>query len=392
MASTFFCLILQLTIVVLVYFSSSSYSSAIILEDDFINEVKQKCKQFLPSSYTPNCPYASENQSNGTYPCHPIKIQFLFIPNKLTFFDDKEEEVGISGYSRWFWNAKCSNLSKHPIGWRSLRSSANHFWHPEVYHDNAVSDFAMSSLMKRQFIFNNAISDDLVGFSLQIIGLYSSQCDLNMDNYPFDHQNCSIQFILYEDPVVYSIELKEDSDERRYVGTNLISSSSNWMLLQYDYQCMVAKVGPINKWKCQVWFHVKRKPANYIITFMLPATFLSFLQLLAFCLEHNQGERPMFALTIVLASTLLKGEMLDVMPDNSNYIFLSLYFDFCFLFSWISTVYFLIINFIDKKIKANYEKPEKTIKNIERTAFVFLVVAFVIVNCYSVVRIVNMSQ
>ena len=305
---------------------------------DFVTKVKKNCLHLNKNVYSPECPFGNYNfnESLAEFPCHSMAIGFQFQPNRLIYISDTEQIFAMTGLSRLTWKSHCENVTAV----RGILSiGQGDFWEPTIFHMNSNVDYAMSSLAKRRFIGSILPTLGPIEFQIQRLGLYESHCELDLIDFPFDTQNCSIQLALEENPFVYQLSILPSNKLNDYVPQSFV-----WQLEDSDQFCRINFIYGFKRWICTSWFVFKRKPDYYVINLMLPCLFFSLLQLFAFALNVKGPDRSSLALTIVLAITLLKSDILHAIPKNSDYSFLAQYTDACSILSWCLTVYFLLLN------------------------------------------------
>lgn len=65
---------------------------------------------------------------------------------------------------------------------------------------------------------------------------------------------------------------------------------------------------------------MKRRPALYVVNFILPILFLLFLDLASFMIPERGGEKLSFKVTVLLAVTVMQLILNEILPSSSNRI------------------------------------------------------------------------
>ena len=354
--------------------------------NDAIQQVKAKCQGLSSSSYSPHCPLGIiSGNILDNLDCSKTNISVIFLPNNMIFLDDRNELFGVTGILEIGWNTPCTNATE-TVFHGSINIDNEQWWRPTLSHTNADHDYAMNGHQHRFFLHPPSSSNSSVMFSTQLLGLFSSHCNLNFNMFPMDRQNCTISIVLQEHPSVYQVTTLS-----QYNGTGLpkiehfISSSSVWKLMSRGEFCQIQRMSGTERWFCDFWFVLQRKPDYFVINLMLPTVLLSVLQLFVFCLNFNDSNRSVLALTIFLALTFMKTNIINGIPQSSNYSFLSKYSDLCTLVTTLLTAYFLLINF--SKVQKSFLKNH--LPKVELFSFTFFIVFIVSIHIYAISQFVE---
>ena len=361
-----------------------------LLPLEYVQEMKQKCPHLAPESFTPQCPFYNFGNEglDSEFPCEPMPMSFAFSPNKLIFFNDRSQSFGVTGFIQIRWYIICRNLPTIPDG-AYMYSKVDDWWTPNVAHSNSDSDFEMRNTMKRLFLIpqDENSTGFSMKFSIQYLGLFSSHFDLALENFPFDRQNCSIDFVLQEYHRAYNLTTYESKTRM----DNLASPSSTWALLDYDTSCKKSLSSGRTRWVCRIWFEMRRKPDYYITNLMFPSALLSLLEIFAFCIHRGKTNRPAFGLTILLTFAFLKTEILSSIPETSDYSFLGKYNDLCSVFALFCTIYFLLMNWFQRKRFQCFKDWRINMKPalIDKIAMALSIVTLLAINIYAILSVTS---
>ena len=94
-------------------------------------------------------------------------------------------------------------------------------------------------------------------------------------------------------------------------------------------------------------FHLKRKPLYYVINFILPVVFLSFLNGLVFIIPAETGEKSGYSVTILLSLAVFMTIISTLLPVNSDKISV---FGFYVLLQVITGVVVLFVSTIQLRL------------------------------------------
>ncbi|XP_056398331.1 5-hydroxytryptamine receptor 3A-like [Hyla sarda] len=142
-------------------------------------------------------------------------------------------------------------------------------------------------------------------------------CSLNIYNFPFDLQNCSLTFTSWlhtiQDINVSLWRTPEEVKEDKSVFMN----KGEWELLYVlsQYRMFVEHEDSFAEMK----FHVviKRRPLFYAVNLLLPSMFLMVMDIIGFYLPPDSGERVSFKITLLLGYSVFLIIVSDTLPATA---------------------------------------------------------------------------
>ncbi|XP_060589509.1 acetylcholine receptor subunit alpha-like [Ruditapes philippinarum] len=142
------------------------------------------------------------------------------------------------------------------------------------------------------------------------VDLIESTCSVNVQNYPFDTQECITSFnsMGYEESEVLLIPGQSEFD------LSIYQENSLWAIAKTKVN--VQTVGASSQIDLVV--SLKRKPSFVVINVILPILFLSLLNTLVFILVPESGERVSYCVTVLLAVAVFMTIVSDMLPRSSE--------------------------------------------------------------------------
>ena len=146
----------------------------------------------------------------------------------------------------------------------------------------------------------------------------TSTCKIQVKNFPFDNQNCSLVFGSWRHP---SNEITLSRCNAACVSRKHYSENGEWTL-RGDYGRVVdlVEVDGNSYSSIMCGLVVSRKPMFYVMNMIVPCTIIALLSCLAFYLPANNGERVSLVMTVLLAMTVYMLIVTDTMPHTSESI------------------------------------------------------------------------
>ena len=205
-----------------------------------------------------------------------------------------------------------------------MRLTGNAFQkgNPHVKNTISVNAFINICFCKSQNIFQ---SDFMSHFTYQILIIVSSftgeyfkfYCSLDVTTYPWDRQKCSLKFMVwgYYSDEVQLMTPTEDIDIRYYFG------SGAWEL-ESTKATMEGTIIPTVLFT----INIRRFPEFAVVNVLVPVLTLTVLNLFAFLIPPESGEKLSYCITVFLAFAVFLTIIADHLPGNSNNMALLCYF------------------------------------------------------------------
>ncbi|XP_074615026.1 neuronal acetylcholine receptor subunit alpha-10-like isoform X2 [Acropora palmata] len=145
---------------------------------------------------------------------------------------------------------------------------------------------------------------------------FTSTCKIQVANFPFDKQNCSLKFGSWTFQGDRLTMASTDSS----ADLELFMQNGEWNLL-----AMPAKLNVVRYPCCKYPYHdvtlnliIKRKPLYYVFNLILPCALISTLTLILFFLPPESGEKVGLGITVLLAMTVFLLLVAETLPATSD--------------------------------------------------------------------------
>ena len=335
--------------------------------------------------------------NNGTK-SQPI-IVLLSIDRWLTL-DDVTESFDITGSVIYLFSNDCvKKLVKDPKMFPAglaeempiLKLDPYRFWKPALLIRNAMENQFMDRPTTQVMYYN--IVEEL--FYVNFVGTFSMYCDLDFYYFPMDTQECSISVASHDATQVVTI-----INARYHIFTdNFMASNSMWEPIRYWSNITT------NVWTPLLNFHeakftvlLERKPNWHLLNLFGPSFIFCILELASFLIPSELPDRAAFSVTILLAFTVLQSQIVKSMPATPKPIIIQYYVFFEMLYSMTIAIYSAGICLFRNHFSrfANQIAVKGTIKTqwklwhlIEIIAFIIACGCLVLMNCFTLITIIN---
>ncbi|XP_062594914.1 acetylcholine receptor subunit alpha-like [Saccostrea cucullata] len=152
-------------------------------------------------------------------------------------------------------------------------------------------------------------------------GLLTSLCSIDMFRFPFDTQECSLNFMLWG--YIPTEAVLHPWNNVTKIDTSFYNENGQWDLKKTH----VARAAlEQHQTLVRITLTLQRKSLYFILNMLAPILLLSFLNPLVFVLPMDSGERISYAITIFLSFAVFMTLLSDNMPKSSEPMALLSYF------------------------------------------------------------------
>ncbi|XP_036379088.1 5-hydroxytryptamine receptor 3A [Megalops cyprinoides] len=177
-------------------------------------------------------------------------------------------------------------------------------------------------------------------------------CSLNIYNFPFDVQNCSLTFQSWLHTINdINISLMRTPEDVR-VDKSVFMNQGEWELLHVLSKYKSFSIDE-NDHYAEMKFNVviRRRPLFYTVNLLLPSIFLMVMDIVGFYLPPDSGERVSFKITLLLGYSVFLIIVSDTLPATAiGTPLIGVYFVVCMALLVISlTETVLIVRLVHKQ-------------------------------------------
>ncbi|XP_010893101.2 neuronal acetylcholine receptor subunit beta-2 [Esox lucius] len=191
-------------------------------------------------------------------------------------------------------------------GIKKLRIPSQHIWLPDiVLYNNADGVYEVS------FYCNVVVSNTGDIFWLPP-AIYKSACAIEVQNFPFDQQNCTLKFRSWTYDYT-EVDLILTSD---YASRDDFTPSGEWDIVSLGAR---KNEDPSDRAYLDITydFVIKRKPLFYTINLIIPCVLITSLAILVFYLPSDCGEKMTLCISVLLALTVFLLLISKIVPPTS---------------------------------------------------------------------------
>ena len=243
----------------------------------------------------------------------PVNNQLDFVSVNISLsivslndIDEVLEKFAVSGFFTISWYDQSMVWKASDHGWiYQLHVSYDNVWVPEIILINPTEKVKSLGLDWNKIRYH---SDGLAQWYPG--DLIKATCTINVYYFPFDIQECKLvlQAYGYGTSEVKLVASRDDVD------LSSMAPHSSWIIR--ETKAYVTEV--FGSSQAVFRFRFERRPQYVIVNVILPILFLCFLNVMAFLLPVDSGERISYAITVLLAIAVYMTIVSDNLPKASE--------------------------------------------------------------------------
>ncbi|KAK7486197.1 hypothetical protein BaRGS_00022520 [Batillaria attramentaria] len=202
-------------------------------------------------------------------------------------------------------------------------------WEPAKYGNVSVIRIPYDSLWLPDIVLYNSahITSESVSTNVIVTAggnvtwlsmvIVKSSCDIDVKYFPFDTQNCALQFSSWTYDA-YALNLLIMGDEQGDLSNYM--NSTEWHLIAYRQERQVVYFSCCEEPYIFIknYIMMRRRPLFYVFNMVVPCLLITLVALLGFYMPSDSGEKISMGITTLLSMTVFLMIVADKMPPTSD--------------------------------------------------------------------------
>lgn len=243
-----------------------------------------------------------------------VNVNFSLSLIQIISVNSKSQLLTLNVWIRQKWeNPMLGWNSSHYGGIKSVNVDPSKVWIPDVILYNNADDSNGGGLEK--YKTSVVLHSDGVN-EWNAPASFTSTCKINVANFPFDKQNCSLKFGSW----TFQGDRLTMKSAQPSADLNLYLQNGEWNLIAMPAQLnkVYYNCCPYPYYDVTLYLIIKRKPLYYVFNLILPCALISTLTLIKFFLPPESGEKVGLGITVLLAMTVFLLLVAETLPATSD--------------------------------------------------------------------------
>ena len=215
-----------------------------------------------------------------------------------------------------------TELSWNPANYSDIKEvhlTDDKIWHANMALQNSIDiNLSMKSSATTRLV---AYYTGYITRSIMIN--YRSSCSMNLRQFPFDTQNCTLQFTsarYYANQMNVSSMMTFSREIMYYKNSEFFLEDVETARTVKDLCCGYSVI--------VLHYHIiiGRRPLFFMLNLMLPCSLITLIAMLSFCIPPDSGEKVGLGLTVLLSLSVFLLIISDQMPPSSEVPLIFIYF------------------------------------------------------------------
>ncbi|KAH9524213.1 hypothetical protein Btru_053808 [Bulinus truncatus] len=224
--------------------------------------------------------------------------------------------------------------SSHYGGVTAISVGPNEVWRPRLVVINSVG---------QRELYKDDDSPLQVEHTGQVSwmpgGPIATSCSLDLSKYPVDDHICYIKLttMSFHQQTVHLIEEHDHHTSEMYIV------NTEWELKAINKSIFNYLVDGVDCSGLQINVYFKRRPISLLLGYIIPVTFISFLNLFVFLIPAESGEKVNAGITVLLSQAMYMSTMSSMLPRSTNPLPVVTYYLFLLIINSALIVFLCII-------------------------------------------------
>ncbi|KAG7310537.1 hypothetical protein JYU34_003322 [Plutella xylostella] len=250
----------------------------------------------------------------------PLLVTFGVSLHHIIDVEEKDQLLTTNCWITQVW-------TDHHLRWNAsdfdginvIRMPYERVWKPDIILYNNADPNYRSAVINTNVIVKS--SGEVTWLSH---GIYVSVCDINVEQFPFDIQLCTMKWASWTYDG-FQLDLKKQFDEG---DTTNYQTNGEFDLVSFDairhdqyYSCCVEPYPDIT-----YVIKLRRRPMFYVFNLILPCLLINGIALLVFYVPSESGEKVTLGISALLSMTVFLMTIRDTLPPTEKTPLISLYY------------------------------------------------------------------
>ncbi|CAG7829991.1 unnamed protein product [Allacma fusca] len=250
----------------------------------------------------------------------PLSVNFSLSLHKIIDVDEKNQILTTNCWLTQIWLDNHLTWNESEFGGiRVIRLPYHRVWRPDIILYNNADPQYTSSVINTNVIVTH--TGEVTWLSH---GIYKSSCDINVEYFPFDIQNCSLKWASWTYDG-YQLDLQTDTQDG---DMSNYQTNGEFELLGFravrnvhTYSCCPEPYPDVT-----YTIALKRRPMFYVFNLIIPCFLINGIALLVFFVPSDSGEKVTLGISALLSMTVFLMTIRESLPPTEKTPLIGVYY------------------------------------------------------------------
>ncbi|XP_035665568.1 neuronal acetylcholine receptor subunit alpha-10-like [Branchiostoma floridae] len=242
-----------------------------------------------------------------------VTVEFDIGLRQILDLNEQDEILQTLVWMRLYWKDEFLNWNVSDYGGLQKTSfPSSEIWRPDIFLLNTVDSRTRGSL---QTVTDISVTSD-GAVSWRQPDILKSSCGVDVSYFPFDQQTCTLEFASW----IYNGEELDVTVRSDDIDVSAYQESDQYALISAmaTRNVTIYKCCPHQYPSVVVTLRLKRLHLFYLVNMVVPCIDLLILNIVAFFIPPDTGERLGFTITILLALVVFQQILTQQLPATSR--------------------------------------------------------------------------
>ncbi|KAK6483755.1 5-hydroxytryptamine receptor 3C-like [Huso huso] len=250
----------------------------------------------------------------------PTQVNVSFTLYAILGVDEKIQTMTTFIWQVLEWNMEIVEWDPVQCGTHNISIPSENIWVPDILINEFMDE---DRSPKTPYLYLKHNGNVYYDIPVRVV----SSCTMDIFNFPFDVQNCSLSFGSYLHTANdVRVSMGMTAEKTLQAAKALMKTKGEWELVNIEARGNFLNTTDFKYDEVVYQLIIRRRPKLYVMNLIIPSAFLMMIDLFSFLLPAQNVDRASFKMTLILGYTVFLLIMNDLLPSSAETPLISSYF------------------------------------------------------------------
>ncbi|XP_033885447.2 5-hydroxytryptamine receptor 3C-like [Acipenser ruthenus] len=250
----------------------------------------------------------------------PTQVNVSFTLYAILGVDEKIQTMTTFIWQVLEWNMEIVQWDPVQCGTHNISIPSENIWVPDILINEFMDE---DRSPKTPYLYLKHNGNVYYDIPVRVV----SSCTMDIFNFPFDVQNCSLSFGSYLHTANdVRVSMGMTAEKTFQAAKALMKTKGEWELVNIEARGNFLNTTDFEYDEVVYQLIIRRRPKLYVMNLIIPSAFLMMIDLFSFLLPAQNVDRASFKMTLILGYTVFLLIMNDLLPSSAETPLISSYF------------------------------------------------------------------